>query len=145
MPHPHATLGDRIDYLKRIRRESIVDFLNRFSPLGVSPPTANYLNRFSPLGFEQLGIISIDFLRWTLDGPWMDPGWTLNRPRTHLEPTPNHAQIHKINQIAGFEPWDPSHQKERAKICRKLKSRASETFWASSYGQITCLEPEIWV
>ena len=45
----------------------------------------------------------------------------------------------------GFEPCDPSHEKERAKICRKLKSRASETFLASNYGQITILKPEIWI
>ena len=66
--------------------------------------------------------------------------WTYHfrRPR-------NHPQIHKINQIEGFEPWDPSHEKERAKICRKLKSRASETVWASSYGQITVLKPRIWI
>ena len=52
---------------------------------------------------------------------------------------------HQVNQIEGFEPWDPSHEKERAKVYRKLKSRASETVWASSYGQITILEPEIWI
>ena len=50
---------------------------------------------------------------------------------------------HQVNQIEAFEPWDPSHENERAKICRKLKSRASETVWASSYGQITFLEPEM--
>ena len=55
------------------------------------------------------------------------------------------ARIHKINQIKGFEPWDLSHVKERAKICRKLKSRASETVWASSYGRITVLKPRIWI
>ena len=78
--------------------------------------------------------------RWTLDGPRMDPRWTPDGARMDPEPNPNHAQIHKINQIEGFEPWDPSHKKERAKICRTLKSRASETVWASSYGQITDLE-----
>ena len=51
----------------------------------------------------------------------------------------------KINQIEGFEPWDLSHVKERAKICRKLQSRASGTVWASSYGQITVLKPRIWI
>ena len=62
--------------------------------------------------------------------------------RTSPEPLPNHAQSYKIIQIEGFEPWDPSHEKERTKICRKLKSRASETVWASSYGRITVLKPK---
>ena len=63
-----------------------------------------------------------------------------NHSGTTLEPTQKRLQIYKINKIEGFEPWDPSREKERAKICRKLKSRASETVWASSYGQITDLE-----
>ena len=76
---------------------------------------------------------------WTPDGPRMDPGWTRmdpDGPRMDPEPHPNNAQIHKIYQIEGFEHWDPSHEKERAKICRNLKSRASETVLASSYDQI---------
>ena len=36
-------------------------------------------------------------------------------------------------------------RKSVTKICRKLKSRASETFLASSYGQITILKPDIWI
>ena len=74
---------------------------------------------------------------------WNHPIPLLNLARTSPEPPPNQAQIHKISQIEGFEPWDPSHVKERAKICRKLKSRASGTEMASSYGQITVLRPQI--
>ena len=59
------------------------------------------------------------------------------------DPPRNRPQSDKIIQIEGFEAWDPSHEKEREKICRKLKSRASETVWASSYGQITVLRPRI--
>ena len=47
----------------------------------------------------------------------------------------------KNNQIEGFETWDPSHEKERAKICRMSKSRASGTACASSYSQIIVLKP----
>ena len=78
--------------------------------------------------------------RWTLDGPWMDPGWTVDGRQMDPRPPRKQPQMYKINQIEGFEPWDPSHEKERANIYRKLKSRASETVWASSYGQITDLE-----
>ena len=53
-----------------------------------------------------------------------------------------YPRINKISQIEGFEPWDTSHEKERANVCQKLKSRASETVSASSYGQINVLEPE---
>ena len=59
------------------------------------------------------------------------------------DPPRKRPQIDKIIQIGGFEAWDPSHEKERAKICRKLESRASETVWASSYGQITDLESNL--
>ena len=83
--------------------------------------------------------------RWTPDGPWMDPGWTPDGPRMDPGWTPDHAQIHKINQIEGFEAWDPSHEKERAKIRRKLKSIASGTVWASSYGQIIDLESSFFI
>ena len=31
------------------------------------------------------------------------------------DPPPNRPQIDKTYQIEGFEPWDPSHEKERAK------------------------------
>ena len=54
-------------------------------------------------------------------------------------------QKYKINPFERFEHCDASHKKERAKVCRKLKSRASETVWASSYGQTTVLKPRNWV
>ena len=72
------------------------------------------------------------------------PPDTSPTPPRHLPEAPqNQPQKYKIDQIEGFEPWDPSHEKERAKKCRKLKSRASGTVWASSYGQITVSKPRI--
>ena len=53
--------------------------------------------------------------------PTLDPQTPPDTSR-HLPETPetprNQPQKYKINQIEGFEPWDPSHEKERAKICR---------------------------
>ena len=34
--------------------------------------------------------------------------------------------MHKINQIEGFEPWDPSHEKERA---TKMPKVEIGSFW----------------
>ena len=66
-----------------------------------------------------------------------------NHPKNQHKTTPKLQVSLKINQLEGFEPWDPSHEKERAKICRKLKSRASGTVWASSYSQIIVLKSRI--
>ena len=68
-----------------------------------------------------------------------NPSGRQKKPKYSRDLGRNQPQKYKINQIEGFEQWDPSHEKERAKICRKLTSRASETVWASSYGQITVL------
>ena len=71
------------------------------------------------------------------------PGSLPEQPRNRPKTPPDKKTKRKINLIEGFGPRDPSHEKERAKICRKLKSRASETLWASSYGQIIVLRPRI--
>ena len=70
---------------------------------------------------------------------------TSHMSHTFLQKRIQSPELTKINQIGGFEPWDLSHEKERAKICRKLKSRASGNVWASSYGQITVMKPRIWI
>ena len=51
----------------------------------------------------------------------------------------------KSIKLKDLSPGTHLTRKSVQRIYRKLKSRASETVWASSYGQITVLEPELWI
>ena len=115
----------------------LVHFLG--PPTGCNPPF---------LGVLEVWCIDVPPLRYISDprttpGPWNHPEPLPEASWSHPGKTPRtsqkHLEIHKIYQIEGFGLWDPSHEKERANIGRKLKSRASGTVRASSYGQITVL------
>ena len=79
--------------------------------------------------------IVLDHLTLTVSGLncWFTP-----------EPPPNHPQIHKINQIEGFEPWDPSHEKERTKKTESWHRELLRPSGRRVMAKLLCLGLEFW-